>query len=101
MSDPPLSLGGSERNQHLKINYRRFKTNALFCYQLFQRCPFTVEYIQVENSTQTETESCALVCSQYVFQNNRVFSIIKHDYARKKSNEENTTNFRYHLLFLF
>lgn len=24
MSDPPLSLGGSERNQYLKINYRRF-----------------------------------------------------------------------------
>lgn len=77
MSDPPLSLGGSERNQHLKINYRRFKNNALFGYQLFQRIySLIVEYIQVENSIQTETENCVLVCSQYAFQNNSFFLLI-------------------------
>lgn len=62
MSAPPLSLGGSERNQHLQINYRRLKNNALFCYQFFQGTySFIVQYIQVENSIQTETENRVLI----------------------------------------
>jgi len=77
MSAPPLSLGGSERNQDLKISYRRFKSNALCCYQLFQRTDaLMVEYTQAENSIQTETKNSVPTYSQYIFQNNSGFFLV-------------------------
>lgn len=83
ISDPPLSLGGSERKQHLTINYWSFKDNALICYHLFSENIFIC--YRIHSSRKRNLNKKLWTHSKYILLNNS-FSIINCDYVRKKCN---------------